>query len=132
MRKAAFVIPLAASLALASCGKGADTPNPSAIDIPSIVTRAQQLAAKGCLVRPFAESIGPIIANAIDVALLAGAPIAITIEALAHQAADAFCAIVQAQPAPQIGARRGAAAGPVNYGTVNIGGRPVAIIGTPL
>lgn len=128
-----LVFPLIASIALAGCGKSADpAPSSGAIDIPAIVARAAALAAKGCLVKPFAESIGPLVANAIDIALLGGVPVAITVEALAHQAADAFCAVVQANGGPKVGARRGASTGPVNYGTVEVRGKQVAILGTPV
>jgi hypothetical protein len=137
-----LAIPLAASLLLAGCGKSAPptvtVTNPTTgfdigkIDFAAIVQRASDASVLACHYRPARDTIGPILASAISTLLGFGPAPGFTVDAAIGAAVKTFCDAIQnsqaAGAAPTVGRARGAA---INFGTVDIGGRPVPIIGTP-
>jgi hypothetical protein len=133
---------LAASLAVSGCAglkQTVEANNPlgaggtldiTNIDVGRIISRAIAFASKACAIRPIEASIGPIVANIISEALGLGG-LGLTIEQAAQRAGTIFCDFAN-KSAAAVGARRGAATGPVNFGTLTIGGKDIQIIGTPL
>jgi hypothetical protein len=101
------------------------------IDLGVLASRAADAAEFGCHVRPVLTSIGPIVANIVSNALGLGEA-GLSVEQAVAGAAKTFCDFVQASPAGVvIGQRRALSAGPINFGTLIVGGKPVPIYGTP-
>jgi hypothetical protein len=134
-----LLFPIMLALALGGCAHLPSVSNPVAsggsldwsnIDLDRLVKRAADIATKACLIRPALDSIGPIVANIVSSALGAGGT-GLTVEQAAAAGAKQFCDFVGSVSGPAVGQRRAAAGVPVSYGTLDVGGKRVTIVGTP-